>query len=150
MPVLELGLLIPLVVTRPLRITDRTVNLRWLSIGLITLVNAANAASVVLLVRYLLHGGQTNGRTLIRAGIGIWVTQVLVFALWCWEMDRGGPVARCSSDHGPPDLAVHPDATAGGHDREVVSPVLGLSLPFLDQLDRVQPHRHVAPHSQGC
>jgi len=103
-PVLEVILLIPLVATSPFRITDRTVNLRWLSIGLIALVNAANGASLVLLVRYLLHGGQTDGRTLIRAGIGIWVTQVLVFALWYWEVDRGGPVARCSVDHGPPDL----------------------------------------------
>lgn len=103
-PVLELALLIPLVVSSPNRITERTVNLRALSIGLIALVNAANAASLILLVRYLLHGGQTNGRTLIRAGIGIWVTQVLVFALWYWEIDRGGPVARCSADHGPPDL----------------------------------------------
>jgi len=103
-PVLEVILLIPLVATSPFRITDRTVNLRWLSICLIALVNAANGASLVLLVRYLLHGGQTDGRTLIRAGIGIWVTQVLVFALWYWEVDRGGPVARCSVDHGPPDL----------------------------------------------
>ncbi|MDQ6946566.1 MAG: hypothetical protein M3256_09895 [Actinomycetota bacterium] len=103
-PILELALLVPLVASSPNRITARTVNLRGLSIGLIALVNAANAASLILLVRYLLHGGQTNGRTLIRAGIGIWVTQVLVFALWYWEVDRGGPVARCSTDHGPPDL----------------------------------------------
>jgi len=117
-PVLELALLVPLMVASPIRFTERTVNLRRLSIALIALVNAANAASLILLVRYLLHGGQTNGRALIRAGIGIWVTQVLVFALWYWEIDRGGPVARCSADHGPPDLLFTqmqlPAATAGG------------------------------------
>ena len=103
-PVLELALLIPLVIASPKGITARSAKLRWVSIGLIALVNAANGASLILLVRFLLHGGQANGRTLIRAGIGIWVTQVLVFALWYWEVDRGGPVARCSPRHGPPDL----------------------------------------------
>lgn len=116
-PALELALLIPLVAASPTRITSRTMNLRWLSIGLIALVNAANAASLVLLVRFLLHGGQANGRALIRAGIGIWVTQVLVFALWYWEIDRGGPVARCSPDHAAPDLLFTqmqlPAATSG-------------------------------------
>jgi hypothetical protein len=103
-PALEMVLLIPLVVSSPLRISPGSRNLRGLSIALIGLVNAANAASLILLVRFLLHGGQANGRALIRAGIGIWVTQVLVFALWYWEVDRGGPVARTLADHGPPDL----------------------------------------------
>jgi len=103
-PALELVLLIPLVVSNPMRITRGSRNLRGLSIALIGLVNIANAASLILLVRFLLHGGQANGRALIRAGIGIWVTQVLVFALWYWEVDRGGPVARTQADHGPPDL----------------------------------------------
>lgn len=103
-PALEVALLIPLVVTSPARISVRSRDLRWLSIALIALINAANAGSLILLVRFLLHGGQANGRTLIRAGIGIWVTQVLVFALWYWEIDRGGPVARCTADHRQPDL----------------------------------------------
>lgn len=103
-PVLELALLIPLVVANPARITQGSRNLRALSIALIALVNAANAGSLILLVRFLLRGGQANGRELIRAGIGIWVTQVLVFALWYWEIDRGGPLARTQPNHGAPDL----------------------------------------------
>jgi hypothetical protein len=104
LPVLELALLIPLIAASPSKITREGRNLRWLSITLIALVNAANAGSLILLVRYLLHGGKANGRELIRAGIGIWVTQVLVFALWYWEVDRGGPVARCHPVHDPPDF----------------------------------------------
>lgn len=103
-PVMELVLLIPLVIASTTRITRESKNLRWLSVSLIALVNAANAGSLFLLVRYLLHGGKANGRQLIRAGIGIWITQVLVFALWYWEVDRGGPVARCQPDHAPPDF----------------------------------------------
>ncbi|MDQ6798787.1 MAG: DUF1345 domain-containing protein [Actinomycetota bacterium] len=103
-PALEVALLVPLVINSPNRITHRSISLRWISIVLIGVINAANAASLILLVRFLLRGGQANGRALIRAGIGIWVTQVLVFALWYWEFDRGGPALRCSPDHGPPDL----------------------------------------------
>lgn len=103
-PVLELVLLIPLMIASPTRITRESKDLRWLSISLIALTNAANAGSLILLVRFLLLGGRADGRTLIQAGVGIWVTQILVFALWYWEVDRGGPAARCSVDHAPPDL----------------------------------------------
>ena len=103
-PVLELALLIPLVVAHPRRIRPGSKDLRWLSLTVIALVLAANTGSLVLLVRYLLHGGKANGRQLIRAGIGIWLTQVLVFALWYWEVDRGGPHARTRTDHDPPDF----------------------------------------------
>ena len=103
-PVLEVALLIPLVIAHPTRIRPGSKDLRWLSLILIALVLAANAGSLILLVRYLLHGGKANGRQLIRAGIGIWVTQVLVFGLWYWELDRGGPLARARTDHDPPDF----------------------------------------------
>ncbi len=104
LPVMELVLLIPLVIANPSRLTPESTNLRALSIALIALINAANAVSLVLLVRFLLRGGRANGRELVLAGVGIWVTQVLVWSLWYWELDRGGPVARCSVDHGPPDF----------------------------------------------
>lgn len=103
-PILELALLVPLVVANPARITPESRDLRWLSLILIALVSAANAGSLVQLVRYLLHGGGANGRQLIRAGVGIWVTQVLVFAVWYWDLDRGGPLARTQADQAPPDF----------------------------------------------
>jgi uncharacterized membrane protein len=103
-PVLELALLIPLIVANPGRLTRVSKNVRGLSIALIALINAANAGSLVLLVQYLLRGGKANGRELIRAGVGIWVTQVLVFGLWYWEVDRGGPVARRRPHPAPPDF----------------------------------------------
>ena len=38
--------------------------------------------------------GKENGHQLILSGIVLWVTNVLLFGLWYWEVDRGGPVAR--------------------------------------------------------
>jgi uncharacterized membrane protein len=58
------------------------------------LVSIANAAAIILLVRLLITGAQTQARLLLRAGIHMWCLNVLVFALWFWELDNGGPAAR--------------------------------------------------------
>ena len=63
-------------------------------IGLIALVNAANAVSLYLLAHELLHKKVSNGPSLIRSGIAIWLTNVLIFGLWYWQLDRGGPANR--------------------------------------------------------
>jgi len=48
----------------------------------------------------LLRGGQENGRSLIYSGALLYITNVLLFGLWYWELDRGGPAARMSKhDH---------------------------------------------------
>jgi hypothetical protein len=94
LPVLEALLFIPLVITNPRRITRQSRATRFLGLLLIALINAANFTSIGLLVHGLLHGLKIDGRSLILAAIGIYVTNVLVFALWYWELDGGGPVAR--------------------------------------------------------
>jgi hypothetical protein len=33
-------------------------------------------------------------QTLLRSAISLWVTNVLVFALWYWKLDAGGPLGR--------------------------------------------------------
>jgi hypothetical protein len=67
---------------------------RAVAMGLIGLVSVVNLVSLILLVHYLLHHNLSNGRPLIFAGIVLWVTNVLLFGLWYWELDRGGPLAR--------------------------------------------------------
>ncbi len=63
------------------------------SIGLVLLIAASNAASLVLLVHRLVSGS-SDGATLLLAAGQVWLTNVLVFALAYWELDRGGPVSR--------------------------------------------------------
>ena len=67
---------------------------RVLSIGLIALVSAANAAAILLLIHLLVNGAQANASTLLRAAVHMWVVNVLLFALWYWQLDGGGPSAR--------------------------------------------------------
>jgi hypothetical protein len=78
--------------------------LRYLTLGAIGLTSLANLASLDRLVDELLHGLSTDGRTLILAALGIWVTNVIVFALWFWELDGGGPVRRRADPQAPRDF----------------------------------------------
>ena len=67
---------------------------RWLSIGTIAIVSAANSASIILLVHLLLNGAHANASLLLRAAVHMWVTNVLLFGLWFWQLDGGGPLDR--------------------------------------------------------
>src|SRR5581483_1514519 len=49
---------------------------------------------VALLVHLLVNGSRTQANLLLRAGIHMWLMNVLVFALWYWQLDRGGPIVR--------------------------------------------------------
>jgi hypothetical protein len=68
--------------------------LRQLTIVVIALVTADNVLALGLLIRQLLRGLQTDGRTLVLSALAIWVTNVIAFALWYWEYDGGGPIPR--------------------------------------------------------
>jgi hypothetical protein len=41
----------------------------------------------------------------LRAGGTLWAANVLIFALWYWELDRGGPADRCHAVRMYPDFA---------------------------------------------
>lgn len=67
---------------------------RWLSLAMIAIVSAANSASIYLLVHLLINGAHANAPTLLRAAVHMWVVNVLLFGLWFWQLDAGGPVER--------------------------------------------------------
>jgi uncharacterized membrane protein len=56
-------------------------------------VTAALAASLVLLIRALPSHKQESVQLLRSAG-SLWITNVLVFAVWYWRLDAGGPHQR--------------------------------------------------------
>jgi uncharacterized membrane protein len=94
LPAVEGVMLIVLVVIVPTRATAHSTIRRRFSLSVIGLVSLANVVSLVLLVNYLINGGHAVGHKLILSGVVLWATNVLLFAVWYWEMDRGGPVAR--------------------------------------------------------
>ena len=104
LPALEGALLVGLSIANPVRIERRGKAVRAASIVLIFLITLANALSAVLLIRTILEGqaGKSAG-PLLASGAAVWATNVIAFALWYWEFDRGGPVRRAQG------TAPHPD-----------------------------------------
>jgi uncharacterized membrane protein len=110
-PVLEGALLIALQVTAPSRHRGERRLIRLASLLLIALLNLAIVVSLALLVHVVLTGGPVTGRTLIFSGVQIWLTLILVFSLWYWELDRGGPTLRGHADERRPDFLFQQMAT---------------------------------------
>ena len=94
LPSLELLLLIPLVVINPNRMTRQTRASRILSLSLVAVIAASNLFSLGILVHDLVTAGVKNGSSLLVAALQVWLTNVIVFGLAYWELDRGGPVSR--------------------------------------------------------
>jgi len=105
LPGLELALLIALVVATPVRFNRESRILRAASLTLSGLLTLANSWSAVLLVLGLVNGaeGQDAG-PLLSTGAAIWLTNIIAFALWYWQFDRGGPVARAHAHQTLPDF----------------------------------------------
>jgi hypothetical protein len=67
---------------------------RRLAITLTAVVTLMNFGALVRLIAAILAGTAGTGRTLLLDAINIWVTNVIIFALWFWALDRGGPAAK--------------------------------------------------------
>lgn len=68
--------------------------IRNAALALTVLITAMNTGALVLLVRALLAGRAGGAPTLLVDALNIWVTNVIVFALWFWAVDRGGAAIR--------------------------------------------------------
>ena len=103
-PALEGALLIGLFFASPRQLEHEHAGRRRVALGLTAFVSAANIFSLVELTHLLLHHHVENGRELIVSGVLIWLTNFLIFALWYWEMDRGGPGKRAAGHDDAPDF----------------------------------------------
>jgi len=73
--------------------------------------------SLVLLMRAL-PAHKEAPTTLLRSGAAMWGTNILVFALWYWRLDAGGPHSRAQRSHHTdgaflfPQMTMHHDPAA--------------------------------------
>ena len=104
LPALEGLLVVGLMLASPKELEHEHPRRKQVAIGLIALVSAANIYSLVGLSKLLLHHAVSNGHELIISGIVIWLTNFAIFALWYWELDRGGPGKRAAGHDAPPDF----------------------------------------------
>lgn len=91
-PGLETLLLVSLLVVNPVRMSRQNRATRTLSIVIVVVIAAANLASLGLLLWQLVT--RREGAQLLLAALQVWATDVIVFGLAFWEIDRGGPVVR--------------------------------------------------------
>ena len=104
LPGLEALLLVGLAMASPSRRARHYRRRRAVVLTLIALVSATNAVSLALLCHYLVSGAHETGKDLIFSGALLWINNVLLFGVWYWELDRGGPVDRMRHTPEPPDF----------------------------------------------
>jgi uncharacterized membrane protein len=127
-PALLGALSLVLIVVSPHHITRDSKQIRIAALTLIGLINLVNFVSLGQLIQALLYkSAAIPGRQLITSSVPIWLTNVIVFGLWYWELDRGGPARRLTDDHRRPDFLFPQMSTPG-------SAELGWTPRFFDYL----------------
>jgi branched-subunit amino acid transport protein len=115
-PAVLLALLAALVIGDPGRIDQQKTWLRILTGTLIAFVTGANLFAAAHLVHDILTSNKlfaSNATGLLATGGVIWVTNVIAFGLWYWDLDRGGAAARAHHPQANPAF-VFPESVAGG------------------------------------
>ncbi len=78
---------------------ERTVTLLFFMVsGVATLTNLAN-----LIGAMVNRSAEIGGLQLLASSITVWITNVLMFSLLYWQIDRGGPEARVNDAGTRPD-----------------------------------------------
>ncbi len=69
--------------------------------SILTLIaNGVITAAMIASIAFLIQGLPKHHQQpvdLLRSAAGLWLTNILVFALWYWRLDAGGPHARLRS-----------------------------------------------------
>lgn len=109
LPAVELLVAAVLLAANPGRMRRGSPALRMLALGLIGVASLGTVWSVAMLIRDIVTGYETGSAAqLLGAGAGIYLMNVLTFAVWFWELDRGGPVARALGTDPYPDFLFPP------------------------------------------
>lgn len=87
------------------RIFERRRLTRNAALLLTALVMLVNIQALVAVVQALIGGPQgATGQSLLLDALNIWFTNIVIFALWFWELDRGGPALRGMAEEKPADF----------------------------------------------
>ena len=111
-PLFLLLFLIVLIVGDPGRAGPRSQWLRavtFLMIGFLTVTTALAAVSLVHGI--FTHATFTSSAELFTIGAAVWLTNVIAFSLWFWDLDAGGSAARGSGSPRIPPAFVFPEMT---------------------------------------
>jgi uncharacterized membrane protein len=111
-PVVQLVLLVVLIAQGPGRIDHRSPALRRLMAALLVVMTAGTVLGVVVLAYDILEAARgVTATVLLGRGAAIWVGNVIIFSLWYWEFDRGGPAERAAGSPVAASFAFPENAT---------------------------------------
>ena len=113
LPLVLVVLLATLIVGDPGRIDRDSTWLRVMTSTLIGVISLVNAAAVIRLVAAITIGQAkftNDANVLLASGGAVWLTNVIAFGLWYWNLDRGGAAARARGAGGQPAF-VFPEMT---------------------------------------
>jgi hypothetical protein len=89
-------LIVALIIGDPGRIDRQVTWLRVLTgvlIGVITFVNGGSSVRLVYAI-ITTEPFTNDAKALLASGLVIWLTNMIAFGLWYWDLDRGGAAAR--------------------------------------------------------
>jgi uncharacterized membrane protein len=111
-PILEVAALLAVIVRDPGRIDRRTRQARRTTLVLIGLLTVGTLGSLLVLALDVVDTSYADiGATaLLGRGAALWVTNVVVFSLWFWEVDRGGAAERAAGSKIPPSFGFPEEA----------------------------------------
>lgn len=141
-PALELALIAALTAVNPIRMSRSTRWSRQASLVLIALIAATNLIALIQLLRELTSTSNEQSTTLLLAAGQVWLTNVIVFALAFWEIDRGGPVARTEQDRSK--LPKADFRFTQDEDRDTVTEVKAGSSPISDWMPTFADYLYVS------
>jgi hypothetical protein len=105
LPALEVALLGVLTAINPVRLSRRTRVGRYLTMALAGAITLDNLVSAFVLDYGIVTGKNSNDAIgLLSAGAAIYLTNIIVFGIWYWELDRGGPFNRAAATVPHPDF----------------------------------------------
>ena len=111
-PVVQLVLLGILIAQDQGRIDRRSPTLRRLMVALLVVMTFGTVLSVTVLAYDILVAARgVTATVLLGRGAAIWVENVILFSLWYWEFDRGGPAERAAGSPVAPSFAFPENAT---------------------------------------
>jgi uncharacterized membrane protein len=111
-PLLQLVLLGVLIAQDPGRIDRRSPALQRLMVALLVVMTVGTVTSVTVLAVDILAGVEgVTATVLLGRGAAIWFENVILFSLWYWQLDRGGPAERAAGTAVPPSFAFPENAT---------------------------------------
>jgi hypothetical protein len=109
-PAIELALLLPLSIATAwtqMSVREASTHEHWrliararylirlLALFMTAVITFINFDALMQLIHQLLLGQATKvGQTLLLDALNIWVTNVVIFGLWFWSIDRGGPASH--------------------------------------------------------